>query len=154
MLSFLSILSGIGWRGWLMIALSVTVLGFAGRYEMMKHAVEKADNAVSKLNITVANQSDTIQTQQVVQKLNDLTHIAVQQTVKQTVAQHQAIADKVDAQEHQITTHFAQLPISPVNLKNEQTQLSETRIDGIWAAYCTAKPDDASCQATQGEPHA
>jgi preprotein translocase subunit YajC len=128
--------------------LAALVLYF--NYQHMQKLVAKANTTITEQHTEIVSQADTIKTDGIVKKIDEDTQVALQKDEKAVAVKHESIQQKVVEKEHVIQQHFEALPVSPENLAAEQEQLSESRIDALWEAYCAATPAAAQCQPTKG----
>lgn len=153
MLAFLKALDP---KVWLAIIVGLIVMGICSKlaYDSYEIGKLKKENVVQ--GVTIAVQKDTIKTDGKVADIKNDVQTAVAADVKKVEVVHKTIQTKVDVKEREIERMFDALPETPTNMVEEQQQLSTARIDGMWEAYCAAKPDALDCQVKppQGEPHA
>jgi 3-methyladenine DNA glycosylase/8-oxoguanine DNA glycosylase len=149
----MELFTGISLRGWLLIGLAVVGFIFAGRYEYLRHQMTQDTQVITTQKVTIKSQDQAIKTAETVAKIEEHTQVTTQQAVKAVVQKHEAIQHKVQEQTHQIEQHYAETPPDPENIVAKAEELSRTRIDGLWEAYCTTQPNAEQCQPT-GVPHA
>ena len=87
-----------------------------------------------------------IQQVQTTEKVND--HIQAESVIaKQAVSDKQdTVVRQVRAKVVAIKQAFTQKPATPAIQKVEANEISRTRIEGLWSAYCLTDPVPSSCQ--------
>lgn len=147
-------ISGLGAKGWALLALVLVVAAVFGRYEYNMRQLRQADETIVKQTITIVDQADTIKTGEVVAEVKDEVRSQVNEAVTKVNETHKAVVAKLEQREQVINDKQYGASTEAVLGIDKATELSTARIDAMWEFYCADKPAAEGCVVNPpGAPH-
>lgn len=135
-----------------LIGIVALVLGLIWHFNRVE---EKKDNLLvenTKQGQVINAQDNSIKTGEIVTEVKEKTGLAIAVETGQKVEQQKKVTQKAEHREAEIVQHFDQLPVTTENAVEKQQQLSSSRIDQLWEAYCLGVPDAEECKVPQPTP--
>jgi triphosphoribosyl-dephospho-CoA synthetase len=117
----MAFLRSVEWRDCLFVLVTGLLLAVYVNYTHMEKQVAQTTAKIVTQKVTIASQSDAIETNQIVKKIDEATQVAVQTEVKAAVKQHEAIQQRVAEKEDVIRRRGQMETNAPIDYAQNAT---------------------------------
>ena len=130
---------------WLVLLLGVVAALWVADYQHTKAKYQEAVAENVKKDGVIADQADTIVTDQKVDALQEDVQRETAMAVRATTKTHETQQRVTEQQRQTVEQRFEVLPVTYDNAEKKQQELSNININALWGAYCRVKPEDPQC---------